>query len=54
LKKRAEQRATSRAGVNVTKQNKPIIEEATDTLENRLDRRAEEMAAKRRAEKNPQ
>ena len=54
LKKRAEQRATSRAGVNVTKQNKPIIEEATDTLENRLDRRAEEMAAKRKAEKNPQ
>ena len=54
LKKRAEQRATSRAGVNVTKQNKPIIEEATYTLENRLDRRAEEMAAKRRAEKNPQ
>jgi hypothetical protein len=53
LKKRAEQRATSRAGVNVTKQNKPIIEEATDTLENRLDRRAEEMAAKRKAEKNP-
>ena len=54
LKKRAEQRASSRAGVNVTKQNKPIIEEVTDTLENRLDRRAEEMAAKRRAEKNPQ
>jgi hypothetical protein len=54
LKERADQRATSRAGVNVTKQNKPIIEEATDTLENRLDRRAEEMAAKRRAEKNPQ
>jgi hypothetical protein len=54
LKKRADQRATSRAGVNVTKQNKPIIEEATDTLENRLDRRAEEMAAKRKAEKNPQ
>jgi hypothetical protein len=53
LKKRAEQRAGSRAGVNVTKQNKPIIEEATDTLENRLDRRAEEMA-RRRAEKNPQ
>jgi hypothetical protein len=53
LKKRAEQRATSRAGVNVTKQNKPIIEEATDTLENRLDRRAEEMAARRRDEKNP-
>jgi hypothetical protein len=54
LKKRGEQRADSRAGVNVTKQNKPIIEEVTDTLENRLDRRAEEMAAKRRAEKNPQ
>jgi hypothetical protein len=54
LKQRAEQRATSRAGVNVTKQNKPIIEEATDTLENRLDRRAEEMAARRKAEKNPQ
>ena len=54
LKKRAEQRASSRAGVNVTKQNKPIIEDVTDTLENRLDRRAEEMAAKRRAEKNPQ
>jgi len=54
LKKRADQRATSRAGVNVTKQNKPIIEEATDILENRLDRRAEEMAAKRKAEKNPQ
>ena len=53
LKKRAEQRAGSRAGVNVSKQNKPIIEEATDTLENRLDRRAEEMAAKRRDEKNP-
>jgi hypothetical protein len=54
LKKKKEQRLTSRAGVNVTKQNKPIIEEATDTLENRLDRRAEEMAAKRKAEKNPQ
>ena len=46
--------ATSRAGVNITKQNKPIIEEATDVLENRLDRRAEDMAARRKAEKNPQ
>lgn len=54
LKKRKEQRVDSRAGVNVTKQNKSIIEEATDTLENRLDRRAEEMAAKRKAKKNPQ
>jgi len=53
LKKRAEQRAGSRAGVDVTKQNKPIIEEATDVLESRLDRRAEEMAARRKAEKNP-
>jgi len=53
LKKRAEQRRGSRAGVDVTKQNKPIIEEATDVLESRLDRRAEEMAARRKEEKNP-
>ena len=60
LKNKAKQRTTSRAGVNVTKQNKPIIEEATDTLEDRLDRRAEEMKQRRlqidlrgMAEKNP-
>jgi hypothetical protein len=51
--KKAEQRAGSRAGVVVTDKNIPIIEEATDTMEDRLDRRAQEMAAKRRGEKNP-
>jgi hypothetical protein len=53
LMKKAEQRAGSRAGVIVTDKNIPIIEEATDTMEDRLDRRAKEMADKRKAEKNP-
>ena len=53
LTTKAEQRAGSRAGVVVTEKNIPIVEEATDTLERQLDRRAEEMAARRKAEKNP-
>jgi hypothetical protein len=53
LREKAKQREGSRAGVNVTKKNIAIVEEAVGTLEDRLDRRAEEMA-KRRAEKNPQ
>jgi hypothetical protein len=51
LEKKAEQRAGSRAGVIATEKNIPIIEEATDTLEKRLDARAAEMKARR--EKNP-
>jgi hypothetical protein len=51
---RAEQRASSRAGVAITEKNVSIIGEPADKLRDRLDRRAEEMAAKRKAEKNPQ
>lgn len=51
LSKKAEQRAGSRAGVAVTEKNIPIIEEATDTMEKRLDARIKEMKARR--EKNP-
>jgi hypothetical protein len=51
---KAEQRASSRAGVAITEKNVSIIGEPADKLRDRLDRRAEEMAAKRRAEKNPQ
>jgi len=51
--KKAEQRAGSRAGVVITEKNVPIVGEAADKLQDRLDRREEEMAAKRRAEKNP-
>ena len=51
LMKKAEQRAGSRAGVVATEKNIPIIEEATDTMERRLDRRIDEMKARR--EKNP-
>jgi len=54
LMKKAEQRASSRAGVTMNEKNIPIIEEGVSNLESRLDRRAEEMAAKRKAEKNPQ
>jgi hypothetical protein len=53
LRERAKQREGSRAGVNVTKKNIAVVEEAVSTLEDRLDKRAMEMA-KRRAEKNPQ
>jgi hypothetical protein len=53
LMKKAEQRASSRAGVTMNEKNIPIIEEAVENLEKRLDKRAEEMAAKRKAEKNP-
>jgi len=53
LLKKAEQRAGSRAGVAVTEKNVSIIGEPADKLQDRLDRRAEEMAAKRRDEKNP-
>jgi hypothetical protein len=53
LMKKAEQRASSRAGVTLNEKNIPIIEEGVGTLQDRLDRRAEEMAAKRKAEKNP-
>ena len=54
LRERAKQRESSRAGVNVTKKNIAIVEEGVSNLEDRLDRRAEEMAARRRGEKNPQ
>ena len=54
LRERAKQRESSRAGVNVTKRNIAIVEEGVSNLEARLDKRAEEMAAKRKAEKNPQ
>jgi hypothetical protein len=54
LRERAKQRESSRAGVNVTKKNIAIVEEGVSNLEDRLDRRAEEMAARRKAEKNPQ
>jgi len=47
LEKKAEQRAGSRAGVIATEKNVPIIEQATDTMEARLDRRAAEMKARR-------
>jgi hypothetical protein len=51
LAKKAEQRLGARAGVIATEKNIPLIEEATDTMERRLDRRADEMKARR--EKNP-
>ena len=53
LLKKAEQRAGSRAGVGITEKNVPIVGEAADKLQDRLDRRANEMAAKRKAEKIP-
>lgn len=53
LLKKAEQRASSRAGVAITEKNVSILGEPADKLQDRLDRRAEEMAAKRRDEKNP-
>jgi hypothetical protein len=53
LQKKAEQRDTARAGVPVTDKNLPIIEEATDYLERRLDARAKEMRERREKEKNP-
>ena len=49
---KAEQRSSARAGVPVTVKNLPIIGEATDAMEKRLDLRAAEMKARR--EKNPQ
>ena len=54
LMKKAEQRMTARAGVPVTEKNLPIVEEATDYLERRLDARAREMRERREKEKNPQ
>jgi predicted Fe-Mo cluster-binding NifX family protein len=54
LREKAKQRESSRAGVAVTKKNIGLVEEAVNTLEDRLDKRAEEMAARRKAEKNPQ
>lgn len=51
LEKKAEQRAGSRAGVIATEKNVPIIEQATDTMEARLDRRAAEMKARREKDK---
>ena len=51
LTKKSEQRGGSRAGVIATEKNIPLIEEATDVMEKRLDRRAAEMKALR--EKNP-
>ena len=53
LKKKAEQRRTARAGVPVTKKNLPIIEGATDYLEDRLDARVKEMQERREKEKSP-
>jgi hypothetical protein len=54
LREKAKQREGARAGVAVTKKNIGLVEEAVNTLEDRLDKRAEEMAARRKAEKNPQ
>ena len=54
LREKAKQREGSRAGVAVTKKNISVVEEAVSTLEDRLDKRAEEMAARRKGEKNPQ
>jgi hypothetical protein len=51
ITKKAEQRATSRAGVVMNEKNIPIYEEGVNTLEARLDRRVAEMKARR--EKNP-
>jgi hypothetical protein len=53
LLKKAEQRSSARAGVPVTEKNLPIIEEATDYLERRLDARAKEMRERREKEKTP-
>jgi hypothetical protein len=53
LLKKAEQRAGSRAGVGITEKNVGIVGEAADKMQDRLDRRANEMAAKRKAEKIP-
>jgi hypothetical protein len=47
LELKAEQRAGARAGVVATEKNVPLIEEATDTMEARLDKRAAEMKARR-------
>jgi hypothetical protein len=52
--KKAEDRAGSRAGVNITEKNVSVVGESADKLQDRLDQRAEEMAARRKAEKNPQ
>ena len=49
--KKTEQRSGARAGVNVTEKNVPIVEEAVTSLEKRLEKREEEMKARR--EKNP-
>jgi len=51
LVKKAEQRASSRAGVSITEKNVSIVGEAADNMEDRLTRRAAEMKAQR--EKNP-
>ena len=51
LVKKAEQRASARAGVNITEKNVAIIDDAVTNLEKRLEKREEEMKARR--EKNP-
>jgi hypothetical protein len=53
LLKKAEQRGDTRAGVLLTEKNIPIVEEATNYLERRLDERAKEMRERREKEKNP-
>jgi hypothetical protein len=49
--KKAEQRASARAGVNITEKNVAIVDDAVTALEKRLEKREEEMKARR--EKNP-
>ena len=51
LVKKAEQRASARAGVNITEKNAAIVDDAVTNLEKRLEKREEEMKARR--EKNP-
>ena len=51
LLKKAEQRSGARAGVNITEKNVAIVDDAVTTLEKRLEKREEEMKARR--EKNP-
>jgi hypothetical protein len=51
LVKKAEQRASARAGVNITEKNVGIVDDAVTNLEKRLEKREEQMKAQR--EKNP-
>jgi hypothetical protein len=51
LLKKAEQRSGARAGVNITEKNVTIVDDAVTAIEKRLEKREEEMKARR--EKNP-